>query len=469
MSVVKKINILLARMPVIVNTFPAIALPCLVAVLKQNGYSAKSDDVNISIRSFPNTNYVDGNFVSYETQKAFFEEHKSYFEGWAESVISSGVNVLGFSLWRTNENITRLTAEIVKQKKPEIKIIYGGPGAALYSPSDVLESKVVDVVVWGEGEETLLEVLEKFENNESLEYVKGISFLSKDGFVKNNPPRSEIEDLNALPFIDLSGIDIEKYPVKSIPLMFARGCSWRCKFCECFVTWKTYRTRTADNIFNEILLRLKEFKRERYYFQLYDCALNQDLKMLGELCAKIISLGLPKGTITFGGCAKIMSAMDFDFIKKLSLAGLDNWAFGVESGSDKVLKLMGKPYTAAKAEEVLKNGYELGIAQSYNIIVGFPGETEEDWDKTISFIERTSEYVNDVNFCYMMMSSSQVQERFKNNIAYNEGFDAKKWVSLDGTNTFEIRVKRMERLEERILKSTKLLKKDPMHYVKKLL
>jgi len=170
---------------------------------------------------------------------------------------------------------------------------------------------------------------------------------------------------------------------------------------------------------------------------------------------------------SFGGWAKVMNGMDFDFIKKLRQAGLTNWSLEIESGSDKVLKLMGKPYTSAKAEEILKNGHELGIRQSFQIIIGFPGETEENCDETISFIKRVSEYIIEVNFCYMSINHYTMRKHFKDYISPQLDINyGTQWSSIDGANTPEVRAKRMERLEGRILKSTDLLKRDPLHYAK---
>jgi radical SAM superfamily enzyme YgiQ (UPF0313 family) len=115
--------------------------------------------------------------------------------------------------------------------------------------------------------------------------------------------------------------------------------------------------------------------------------------MLEELCDKIIALNLPKDTIFFKGNAKIMPQMDCEFLKKIRKAGFIEFRFGIESGSDNVLKLMGKPFSAKDAERVLFDCAKNGIENIITIILGFPGETEEDWEATISLIEKDESYV----------------------------------------------------------------------------
>lgn len=461
----KNLKVLFARAPVVSDAWPPIGLPYLATFLRQNGYSVEIDDINIKMSRFRNSHYLD-EIQSFKWQKAFFQEHKNYFDNWAKSVIDSNIDVLGFMVWATNKYVTEFLAELVKKTNSRIKIIYGGPSAT--EDFRIVERKDVEVIVWGEGEETVLEVLDSWENNKSLENVAGITFLGKDYLVKTNPRRKQIENLDSLPFIDLSCIELENYFENAIPLMFSRGCSWQCKFCRDFTYWQKYRTRSADNIFNEILLRLKEYKRESYYFQLYDCAFNQNIKMLSDLCDKIISLNLPENYINFGGFAKVMpEEVDFAFLKKMCRAGFKNWSLGVESGCDRVLKLMGKPFKAARAEEILKNASELGIDQTITIIAGFPGETEEDWDETIDFVERISGYLNNLCLNYMWLSPDLVQLRFSDYVGSDfEDKDGRKWKSLDMTNTYETRVKRIERLDKRLENSTKLKKIEPLHYVK---
>lgn len=461
----KNLKVLFARAPVVSDAWPPIGLPYLATFLRQKGYSVEIDDINIKMSHFRNRH--DLNYIqSFEAQKAFFQEHESYFDNWIQNVIDAHIDVLGFMVWSTNKYVSEWLTALVKKKNSKIKILYGGPSST--DDFRLVERRDVDAIVWGEGEETVLEVLSNWEENKDIENVAGITFLGKDYIVKTNPRRKQIENLDALPFVDLSYIKLENYSENDIPLMFSRGCSWQCKFCRDFTYWQKYRTRSADNIFNEIQLRLKEYKRERYDFQLYDCAFNQDIKMLDELCDKILSLNLPENFINFGGFAKVMPEnVDLAFLKKMRRAGFKSWSLGVESGCDRVLKLMGKPFKTTRAEEVLKNAYELGIVQSINIIAGFPGEKEEDWDKTIDFIERISKYLNNLFVSYMWLSPELVQLRFRDSVGPNfEDKDGLKWTSLDGTNIYEIRMKRIERLDERMKNSPYLKKIEPLHYVR---
>ncbi len=458
-------KILFTRSPVISNAWPPIGLPYLATFLRRKGYDVQIDDINVKISHFQNNHYL-GDIQSFDGQKAFFEQNKNYFENWAQNIIDSNIDVVGFMVWATNKYISEWLADLLKSKKSKIKIMYGGPSAT--EDFRLLERRSVDVIVWGEGEETVLELLGCWENKKSIENIAGITYLGRDFLVKTNPRRSHIENIDSLPIIDLFDIELERYSENAIPLIFSRGCSWQCKFCRDFSYWQKYRTRSADNIFSEILLRLKEYKRETYEFQLFDCAFNQDIKVLNELCDKIIALNLPEDYITFKGFAKVMPEnVDFAFLKKMRRAGFKAWSLGIESGCDKVLKLMGKPFKVARAEELLKNASELGIQQTITIIIGFPGETDEDWNETIDFVERVSGYLDNLCFNYMWLSPDWVQLRFRDYVHPDfEENDGVKWKSLDMTSTYQSRLKRMERLDKRMENSAKLKKIEPLHYVK---
>ena len=146
--------------------------------------------------------------------------------------------------------------------------------------------------------------------------------------------------------------------------------------------------RTAGNILEEIKLRLNQY--EVAQFVVCDPAVNQDLGMLSDLCDMIIDEGLD---IKWDGMAQISNDMGLDLLKKMERAGCVMLNYGVESGSEKVLKSMGKKYTPDEAEDVIKNTSAAGINVVMNMIVGYPNESEQDFNMTLEFVERVRPYV----------------------------------------------------------------------------
>lgn len=444
----KEIKCLLVISPFLPREWPLIGLPYLSATLKEHGYSVSIEDLNSKICEL----YGDAiDLYSKEIQIEFFEKNIDYFSKWIDKIINSKINVIGFTIWNSNICIVEKLIKLIKKRNKNIFIVCGGPDNSGDTVKLLLVRDCVDIVVHGEGEYVLLEILNCYANNKPMDKISGISYLNGNYYPVSNSKITEIKNINNLCFPDFSNLNLQDYRWNEIPLLFSRGCQWRCKFCSVYFHWHKFRTRSADNILKEILLRIKQYKRQNYKFQLFDCAINQDLNMLEELCDKIIALNLPKDTIFFKGNAKIMPQMDYEFLKKMRKAGFIECRFGIESGSDHVLKLMGKPFSVKDAERVLFDSAKNGIENIITIILGFPGETEEDWEATISFIEKVESYVSTifVNFC-------EIEKRFIplyfSDTIEGSYEDNHHWKTKDLRNTYEIRQKRMHKLDENMKK-----------------
>jgi len=459
-----KLKCLLVIAPFMPVELLSIGLPYISSVLKQKGYSVKVEDLN------QNINNLSKEYMDYmnqdENQIQFYNEHIEYFSNWIdEHIIKDEINVVGFTGWSSNFQIIRKLSKLIKQKNSNIVIICGGPGHKDFN--QLLSKDMVDIIIRGEGEETIVDIFDTLINNKNMENVKGIIFVNNDGYVIENTKREEIFDINKIPFPDFSGLNLFDYVAEEIPLLFSRGCAWRCKFCTVFYNWDKFRTRTADNIFEEILLRLKQYHRKEYTFQLYDCACNQDTQILSELCDKIIALNLTKNEISFKANAKVTQDMDYEFLKKIKKAGFTHLRFGIESGSDNVLKLMSKPFKSAEAENLLKNASDLGIDTVITMIVGFPGETEKDWNDTMDFLERISPYVLDIYMNFCSITHDLARLRFFDIVDLNY-YEDHHWNSKDMQNTYDIRKSRLKRLDERLSKTSIKIVEPMRHYSNKM-
>lgn len=458
-----KFKCLLVIAPFMPVDLPSIGLPYIASTLKQEGYFVKIEDLNQKI------NNLSKEYMEYihkdENQVKFYNEHIEYFSSWVDKhIIQSKINVVGFTVWGSNLPIIKKLSILIKQKNRDITIICGGPGH--HSLYKLLSKNMVDIIVKGEGENAMLEICDSIMNNKTINNIKGITFINNDGHVIKNIQLNEIVDINKISFPDFSDLNLFDYESKEIPLLLSRGCTWRCKFCTVFNNWDRFRTRTADNVFEEILLRIKQYDRQEYTFQLFDCAINQDIKILSDLCDKIIALNLPDNKIKIIANAKVISDMNYELLKKMRKAGFILLRFGIESGSDNVLKLMSKPFKSIEAENVLKNAYDLGIDTSITIIVGFPGETEKDWDDTINFLERISPYVLDIFMNFCSISHDVARLRFEDIVDLNYE-EEHHWNSKDMKNTYEIRKSRLKKLDERLAKTQIKIIQPMRHYSNK--
>ena len=301
-------------------------------------------------------------------------------------------------------------------------------------------------MVLGEGEETLLELVKIVESKGEIGPCDG-AIIRKDGVVIEGSPRKEIFNLDSLPFPDFSDYDTTKYFNKdALPIVFSRGCSWRCAFCTTYTSWKSYRSRSACSIIDEIKLRMAQYPATRR-FEICDPACNQDLEVLSSVCDGIIA---EKIDVTFSSMAQIRPDMDAVLLKKMKLARFHTLNFGMESGSDRMLKSMRKLYTSAEAEKVIREASSAGINVVLNFVVGFPGEEQEDFTQTLDFIERNKSFIANVapaHECDIIGTEICARpEEYNVKVPMIDDY-IQYWETIDKKNNYEVRHRRKQEFD----------------------
>lgn len=382
-------KILLITPPVIYARQPPISTAYLASFLKSKGYKAKCWDLNTEIL-IPN----DGDDYYWTQRKncrKFYEDNKELFDRWAEKILDYNPAIIGFTVWSTTLFFSlKLAMRIKKRDKSKI-IVFGGYWGNV-AAEEIFDNPQVDIIVRGEGEESLLGVAEQYKNKGKIESCQGC-LIRNNGQIIDCGIRPEIKMLDTLPFPDFSDFNLESYLYKyHIPIIFSRGCSWHCSFCTTFKSWKIFRIRNIENIYQEILFRLKQCPSLKQ-FEICDPAFNQDITSISKLCDLIIADGLD---IKFSSLAQIRPETGRETFNKMRKAGFCIFNYGIESGSQNVLAKMGKQYTVEQAERVIRDTYEAGIDVVLNFVVGFPGEAEKDFDETLKFIERNKGYISNI-------------------------------------------------------------------------
>jgi len=299
---------------------------------------------------------------------------------------------------KLNPNIVGITAttstiknaleysKLVKKVLPDSLIVIGGPHTT-FMPAKTLKScPSLDAVVIGEGEETMVELAGKYcdENNGKLEGIKGIAYHDlKNGNIKLNPPRPLIKDLDSIPFPTRHLVPFESYGTtrnKSSDMITSRGCVFSCGYCSSsLIMGKKFRSRSPENVANEIEQLVENYK-------IKDIAFIDDTFMLNKRRANSIADEIRSRGLDIGFVASSrVDMVDKNLIEKLKSAGLSTLYYGVESGSQRVLDLMKKGITLKQAEDAVRVAKEVGVEVLTSFILGFPGETREEIDKTIDF------------------------------------------------------------------------------------
>jgi len=184
---------------------------------------------------------------------------------------------------------------------------------------------------------------------------------------------------------DYDGLPLHLYKHKGFGNHFAlyyeldTGCLYKCGFCT-FRVRKAYHHMDPQKAVMEIEMLQKKYKTN--LFELGTDMINSNYDLLHEFCDTLIAKNLGIKWLSFASPAKL----DEKTLEKMAASGCHLLKYGIESGSDRILRLMRKPFNIEQASRVLKAGKKVGIYSTINIITGFPHETAEDIKSTINFI-----------------------------------------------------------------------------------
>lgn len=278
-------------------------------------------------------------------------------------------------------------ANAVKEAHPEILVVMGGPHPTIL-PEETVNEPGVDLVVRGEGEYTLLEIMERYDGDvRKLRRVKGVVFRNPvtKKLVKT-PPRPLIENLDKLPFPARHLLPMDKYRTaiagnKFQLVLTSRGCPGRCMFCAKFVFGAKFRARSPENIIEEI-----EFLRKNYdvrEIDFMDDAFTCDAERVERLCDAMVEQGIKIPWRCSGGTRVDM--VGGRLLKKMKAAGCSQISYGVESGDDEVLRKIGKGVTTQDIREAFRKTREAGIETIAFFMLGLPFDTLETMEKTVQF------------------------------------------------------------------------------------
>jgi len=295
----------------------------------------------------------------------------------------------------TRHIITALSIiKIAKEHNPNCITVLGGPHPTVRSRETLEESPLVDVIVRGEGEKTFTELLEK-KNKEEWNNVKGISFRIGDEIIENED-REPIQDLDSIPFPAYHLLPMDKYKVKlfdagvfgsrgqSYGVIFtSRGCPFNCIFCSSREIWgKKWRFRSPENVIEEIKLLRDKYGIKVIHF--WDDTFTMDKKRAIRICELIKKENIDITWI----CETRVDLFNEEVAKAMKEAGCILVYFGLESGVQKTLDYLEKGFKLETAEKAVNIAKKAGINVAGFFMLGIPGETKEDINKTIDFASK---------------------------------------------------------------------------------
>jgi radical SAM superfamily enzyme YgiQ (UPF0313 family) len=346
--------------------FTPLGLGYLAAVLEKNQY--KIDVIDCQALRFT------------------YEEFKS-------EISKRQPNIVGITSTTLTYKSGLQIAKIAKEACPNCLTLLGGSHVSFWDDKALQECPSLDIVVRKEGENTLLELVQRLEAGKSYHDVIGTT-CRKDGKIVKNPDRAYIENLDDLPFPAHHLWPIErlrKHGTIVFPLVTSRGCVYWCDFCTAVRMFgRRYRMRSPKNVVDELEFLQKTFGAHQFTF--YDDAFTVDQERAAEICTEIKNR---KMKIEWD-CETRVDMVTKELLRNMKEVGCIAVWFGVESGSQQVLDAMRKGISPAQTVKAFKWAKEVGLMTVANVVLGFPGETKETIWETIKFIERLSP--NDVGY-----------------------------------------------------------------------
>ena len=295
-------------------------------------------------------------------------------------------DIVGITSVTPTINSTILTARVAKEACPNARIILGGPHPTFMDSQILSENADVDVIVRGEGEQTVLELLQVLFGSGDLQTVSGISFR-KNGQVIRTSNRPFIQNLDELPRPAYHYFALSKYQFfgKSIlPILTSRGCPFQCSYCvSSRMVGKPFRARDPNLVVDE-LEWLRDVHRASA-FSFYDDAFTYDKQRAIEICEEIKkrNIGVP------WDCQTRVDRISEEILVKMRDADCQLVSFGAESGCQKILDSINKKTTIEQNERAVKMAKKVGLSVAMSVIIGYPGETPETLKQTFAFVRRT--------------------------------------------------------------------------------
>lgn len=372
-------DVVIATVPWTDSSIPLMAPAVLKPIVERAGLTCLAVDLNVEIfhatRDHPNKDAL---------VRFFFDEYidadiepwlRDMFLSIAQGILSWKPKIIGLSLFSyICQHSAKWIAYYIKKLDPDVKILIGGAGClkTFTGPSDyatdLKQQGLVDYHIRGDGENALYELLtgnDTFAGINSLEWKE----LSR-------------EELAKLPLPDYCDYNFNTYDKRVLPLIGSRGCVRQCTFCDYIANWKKFQWRTADDIFNEMILQHQKYQVNSFKFQ--DSLTNGNMKEFVRLTELISEYNIshPESKFKWSGYyifRNVTSTTEREW-ELLHKSGAENLAVGIENLNEHIRYAIGKKFSNESIDFHLAQAKKYGIQLQLLNIVGYINETEKDID-----------------------------------------------------------------------------------------
>ena len=442
------IDIVIIAVPGVSSRRPQAAPALLKASVEAHGFSCNTVDYNARFYQ------EDVDISALETYFAtglnteFKDAAEQLVEKWTVDLLKLNPKFVGISVF-THQN--RIATELfcrALRRLSTVKIVLGGQGLSdggLLGVSGfgklMFDQGLADFWIRSEGEYSLVELLK---NN--IQYPG----INSDTF-------QQIDDLDALPFPDYTDYEMSLYESNSLPITGSRGCVRSCSFCDIHDHWK-YRYRSGQSMAEEIMHQHQKHHVNHFIFS--DSLINGSLKEFNKFIQILADYNkTTKDKISWTSQFIVRSPGQVSklYWKNIAESGAENLQIGVETGSDAVREHMNKKFTNADLDYTMSKLNEYGVTCVFLMIVGYPTETDNDFQDTLDMFTQYKDMANRIITRVAIGSTlgilpgtplyhrademNIVLDKYENN-----------WIALDNPDlTLEKRIQRREILKQHLV------------------
>jgi len=298
--------------------------------------------------------------------------------------------LIGISCLTSNIESGHEIAKYIKLVYPDLPVVVGGAHVSALPERTLNEFTAFDIVVKGEGEQTLLELYNVIRKDSDITQVKGVAYRDKNANYIDTGIREAIQDLDILPFPDRECVNMDLYKKTHVTrgisrvnrriaeILTARGCPYDCIFCASNVTMsKPVRYRSANNIISEIQECIAKYSTD--HFSVLDDTFTFREDILYPVCDYF------KFKKVTWDCLTRVDRINESMIKTMVGCGCEKISFGVESGSEKILKAISKGITLPQIREAFRICKSSGLRylEASFMLGSHPFETKQDVQSTL--------------------------------------------------------------------------------------
>jgi radical SAM superfamily enzyme YgiQ (UPF0313 family) len=313
---------------------------------------------------------------------AFSLLNQQSYDRAASEILQMKCQVVGFSTWCHSYASSLLLAKAIKDQSPQTIVLFGGPQATILDEETLKQFRYVDYVLRGEADKTVVQFMNALRKSDnSFSTVPGLTFRDSENII-TNPAPSFLSELDELP---IPAYDLVSPNQEYVSLDVGRGCPFKCTFCTTndFFS-KSYRVKSADRIIQEMDHIFANYGITKFDFTHDMFTLNR--KFLIPFFQKLRQHYASTGVSYTWTCSARLDCVTPDLIQDMAASGCKGIFFGVESGSQRMQKLIKKNVRVDRGYTVIDSCSEYGIRSTSAFIAGFPEEERSDIDSTIKAI-----------------------------------------------------------------------------------